>query len=101
MTSDNYLNDVPLRNAIVEHLKSGKYRLTKHAAEEQAKDNIDLQDTLDVLRNGRHEKEKTSFDNVFQTWKYAIRGKTEDLKNVRVIIAFASEMMIITVMELK
>lgn len=35
-----------------------------------------------------------------QTWKYAIEGKTEDLKKkVRVIIAFVGEMLIITVME--
>ncbi|MBS3905112.1 MAG: hypothetical protein KGZ39_07290 [Simkania sp.] len=33
-------------------------------------------------------------------WKYAIRGKTEDLREVRVIIAFSEEMIIITVIDL-
>jgi hypothetical protein len=59
-----------------------------------------LQDTLHVLKTGFHENKKTSFNNVFQTWNYAIRGVTEDLKNVRVIISFSSEMMIVTVIGL-
>jgi len=100
MRRDGFLDDAQLRKKILEHIGNGKYRLSRHAAEEQAKDDLDLQDTLYVLSGGSHEKNKTLFDGVFQTWKYAIRGKTEDLKNVRVIIAFASEMMIITVMEL-
>ena len=100
MKKDDFLTDVQLRKNILEHINGGTYRLSKHASEEQAKDDIDLSDTLHVLRTGVHEREKTSLDNKSQTWKYAIRGKTEDLKNVRVIIAFTSEMMIITIMEL-
>ena len=100
MRSDGFLDNIRLRNKILEHIKSGKYRLTKHAAEEQAKDDIDLQDTLHVLKTGSHESEKTTFNNRFQNWNYAIRGRTEDSKNVRVIISFSNEMMIVTVMEL-
>lgn len=97
---DDFLDDKQLRGEILRHIKNGKYRLTKHAAEEQAKDEIDLQDTLHVLKTGFHENKKTSFNNAFQTWNYAIRGKTEDLKDVRVIISFSSEMMIVTVIGL-
>jgi len=97
---DDFLDDVQLRNQVLQHIKSGKYRLTKHAAEEQAKDEIDLRDTLHVLKTGWHENKKTKFNNAFQTWNYAIRGKTEDLKEVRVIISFSSEMMIVTVIGL-
>jgi hypothetical protein len=100
MRSDGFLDDVKLRNKILQHIKNGSYRLTKHAAEEQADDNIDLQDTLHVLKTGYHENKKTSFSNAYQTWNYAIRGKTEDLKEVRVIISFSSEMMIVTVIGL-
>lgn len=100
MKSDNFLNDAQLRSEILQHIKSGKYRLTKHAAEEQAKDGIDLQDTLHVLKTGLHENKKTSFNNAFQTWNYAIRGKTETSQDVRVIISFSSEMMIVTVIGL-
>ena len=100
MKADGFFDDAKLRNEILLHIKNGKYRLTKHAAEEQAKDNLDLQDTLHILRTGFHEKAKTNFNNMFQNWKYVIRGKTEELKEVKVIISFANEMMIITVMEL-
>ena len=100
MRSDGLLDDARLKKEILWHIEHGKYRLTKHAAEEQAKDEIDLRDTVHVLKTGSHEKGKTSFNNAFQVWNYAIRGKTEDLKTVRVIISFSREMMIITVMEL-
>lgn len=94
------MDDIKLKTEILRHLKDRKYRLTKHAAEEQAKDKIDLEDTLHVLRTGVHEKNKTTFNNAFQNWNYAIEGKTEDSETVRVIISFAEEMMIITVMKL-
>lgn len=81
--------------------KMGNYRLTKHAADEQANDKIDLQDTVHVLKTGFHEKGKTTFNNAFQNWNYAIRGKTEDLETVRVIVSFSPEMLIITVIKLK
>lgn len=100
MKPPNFLDNVQLRSKILEHIKDGKYRLTKHAAEEQAKDEIDLQDTLHVLKTGLHESKKTRFDSAFKTWNYAIRGKTEDLRNVRVIISFSTEMMIVTVIGL-
>lgn len=94
MGSDGFLDDVRLKKAILWHLDNGKYRLTKHAAEEQAKDAIDLGDTVHVLKTGSHDKSKTLFNNAFQAWHYAIKGKTEDLKNV-----FSQQMMIVTVMK--
>ena len=48
MISDGFLNDVQLREKIVQHIKSGKYRLSKHAYIEQAHDELDVQDTLHV-----------------------------------------------------
>ena len=41
---------------------------------------------LYVLKNGCHEKQKTSFDEAFQKWKYAIRGKTLEDCELRVIV---------------
>jgi mRNA-degrading endonuclease RelE of RelBE toxin-antitoxin system len=55
---------------------------------------------LSVLRNGTHEVRKTIFETKRQIWKYAIRGRTED-KEVRVIVAFNDEMIIITVIDVK
>lgn len=98
MRSDEFLNDAQLRKEILQHIKSGKYRISKHAAAQQAKRAIDMQDTLHILKNGTHERSKTLLRNL--VWKYAIRGKTEDLQEVRVIIAFSDEMVIITVIDI-
>ena len=46
-------------------IKNGKYRLSKHTSEEQAKDDLDVQDTLYLLEMGVHERDNTSFDNMF------------------------------------
>lgn len=50
-------------------LDMGLYRQSKHAIERELERKIDLPDVLYVLKNGYHEKRKTSFDEAFQTWK--------------------------------
>lgn len=102
MTEDVYWDDGKLRKEILRHIENETFVLTRHAAQEQKNDLIDLQDTLHVLKTGRHEREKTGFDNKFQIWKYAVKGKTEELETVRVIVSFPNEtMMIITIIKLQ
>lgn len=50
-------------------LEQGDYRPSRHAIERELERKIDLLDVLCVLKNGYHEKQKTSFDVAFQTWK--------------------------------
>lgn len=77
-----------------------KYTQTKHALQRHKEREIDLSDALYVLRTGHHEKRKTTFDTTHNTWKYAIRGKTVDDADLRIIIAFDEDgMIIITVIE--
>lgn len=81
------------------HVDERRYRQTIHALQRQHERQIDLLDALYVLKNGYHEKKKTHFDTVNKAWKYAVRGKTLDKQDVRVIIAFDDDgMLIITVM---
>jgi hypothetical protein len=88
-----------LHEKICECIDKGQYAQTRHAVDRQNLRKIDLEDALYVLKNGRHEKKKTSFDEGSQGWKYAIRGKTLDDDDIRVIIAFDKfGMLIITVM---
>lgn len=102
MTADGYWDDRKLKKEILKHIENETFVLSRHAAEEQKNDAIDLRDTLHVLKMGRHEREKTGFDNKFQIWKYAIRGETEELETVRAIVSFPNEkMMIITVIKLQ
>lgn len=90
-----------LREKICECIKNDKYRQTLHALHRESERSIDLVDALYVLKTGRHEKNKTSFDDIFQTWKYAIRGWTLDREDIRVIVSFDSEgMLIITVIKI-
>jgi hypothetical protein len=94
----------PSRNLlwkIKESIRSGNYIIRKHALERLNEREISLKDALYALSHGYHEKQKTSFDTVFQTWKYSIRGKTTDGLSVRVIVAFVEKMAIITVIKLQ
>lgn len=80
-------------------LDKGLYKQSYHAIERELERKIILPDVIYVLKNGYHEKHKTSFDETYQTWKYAVRGKTIDRFDIRIIIAFDDTgMMIITVM---
>lgn len=98
MKSDEFLDDRRLKDEILHHIRTGKYRLTEHAADEQKDGNLDLQDTLRILKTGKHEKAKTRLEDFI--WRYAIRGKTEEGREARIIIAFVDEMIIITVIDL-
>jgi len=80
-------------------IKTGNYIFTAHALERQNERVIDTLAALYVLKNGYEEKRKTHFDVVYNTWKYAIRGKTVDELDIRVIAAFDEKgMIVITVM---
>lgn len=89
--------DENLLAKIRKYIDTGKYRLSKHAIKRQNEREINLPKVLYVLRHGFHEESKTLFDTKFQTWKFAIRGKTIDGIDARVIVAFEDDMIIITV----
>ena len=72
-------------------IDSGTYRDTFHAIERKAERNISLPEIIYVLKTGRHEKSKDHFEEAFNTWNYAIRGKTIDEVELRVIVSFDEE----------
>lgn len=78
-------------------VKERRYRITNHARQQQERRKITVPEIEFVLTNGFHEKDKTLFDSKLQTWKYAIRGKTIDAIELRIIIAFEENMAVITV----
>jgi hypothetical protein len=80
-------------------LKKSDTAKVRHARDWKVERNLDLSDVLYVLKNGYHEKQQTSFDENFHVWKYAVRGKTFEGIDIRIIIAFDGDgMLIITVM---
>jgi hypothetical protein len=55
---------------------------------------------LYVLQHGFHEQGKDTFDQAHASWNYAIRGKTIDARELRVVVSFdAQDLLIITVIE--
>lgn len=88
-----------LFQTIKECIEQGNYILTEHALQRLNERNIALNDAEYVLKNGYLEKKKTNFDEIFRTWKYAIRGKTIEDLDIRIIIAFdKNNMIVITLM---
>jgi hypothetical protein len=85
---------------VKEHLKNGTYILREHAIIRQEQRDIKLPDVLRVLEFGRHENEKDIFDVKNQRWKHAIRGRTINGIDLRVIVSFQEQMAIITVIRI-
>ncbi len=83
-------------------IEEGHYLDTRHAAERQGERQINRPEILYVLKNGHQEKKKDKFDEFYNAWSYAIRGRTVDRRELRVIVSFdANGMLIITAIELK
>ncbi len=82
-------------------LDEGRYLDTRHATERQEERSITRPELLKVLRTGFHEKKKDQFKEEYQAWNYAIRGKTVDERNLRVIVSFdLNGMLIISAIDL-
>jgi hypothetical protein len=83
-----------------ECIRRQTYRISRHALERQKERSISLKQVLYVLKNGYHEEKYSVFEVKNQTWKYAIRGKTPEGIELRVIVAFLEGMAIITVIKI-
>ncbi len=91
-----------LLSVVCKCIEEGHYLDTRHAIERQDERRIARPDILHVLKNGYHEKKKDKFDTFFSAWNYAVRGKTVDRKELRIIVSFDENgMLIITAIELK
>lgn len=94
------ISDLLLR--IKNCIDKGAYKFTKHALERRNERSLLLPDILHVLKTGWHEKKKDVWNKQYAEWDYAIRGKTEEDDDVRVIVSFDEEqdLLIITVIRL-
>ena len=71
------------------HVEHGTYRDTRHAAQRKEERDITLLEILHVLKRGHHEKRKDEFKPEYGDWNYAIRGRTVDQRELRVVVVFA------------
>ena len=83
-------------------LDNGKYLFTNHALIRKKERVLTIPKiTQQVLRTGYHEKKKDQWDFSHKAWNYAIRGKTIDNEELRVIVSFDENgMLIITAIRL-
>ena len=79
-----------------------RWSLSIHASERKEERDIDVQDMMYVLKNGFHEEKKTTYDERYNSWKYAIRGTTVDGNDLRIIITFVTDdLLVITVIRVR
>lgn len=78
-------------------IEIGRYRSCLHLEQREIERSITRREVLYVLRQGFHEKKEDDFDEAFQAWNYAIRGKTVDQRELRVFVSFDEETMMIII----
>jgi DNA-directed RNA polymerase subunit F len=81
-------------------LETGHFRLSEHALERMEEREITLPEIRWVLTNGYREKRRDTFSVEHQAWDYAVRGRTVDRKELRVVVSFDGNMVVITVIDL-
>ena len=87
--------------AVKSCIESGRYFDTRHATDRQSERSISRTEILYVLKYGRHEKSKDQYNEKYLAWNYAVRGRTLDRRDFRIIISFDNNnMLIITAIEL-
>jgi len=83
-------------------IKRGHFLILPHAITRQGQRFISVPDIIEVLMTGWHEVKKDQYSEEFKEWNYAIRGKTIDDRDLRIIASFDERnVLIITVIDLK
>jgi hypothetical protein len=96
----NKKNDLELYNLIAKRLADGGYIFLRHAKERIKDRNISDLDVLDILENRNNRKRKRNkikdiYVPGYQDWNYCIEGNDIDGRNIRIIISFNDELMLV------
>lgn len=90
-----------LMETIRKCIEQGRYLDTRHATQRQAERSVTRPEYLHALLNGYHEKRKDKFEEAYNAWNYSIRGKTIDARELRIVVSFdVNNMLIITAIDL-
>lgn len=84
-----------LLNVVRQCIDTGKYLDTIHASKRKTQRQITLLEICQVLTKGRHEKSKDWWEEKYAAWNYAVRGKTVDGRELRVIVSFDEKLMLL------
>ena len=90
-----------LHERIADAVASGHYIVSNHAYERAHDRLIPIPHVEHILLHGFHEKRKDTFKEEFIAWNYSIRGKSPDRVNVRVVVTFTeNDLLVVTVINL-
>lgn len=95
----------PKAKALLQTISSavagGLVMYSKHANERMLERGIIKPEVELILTSGHHEAKKDQFNEEFQSWDYAIKGKTVDGRLLRIVVALVEpNVFVITTIEL-
>jgi hypothetical protein len=76
------------------------YEETKHAKKRMRERGITRREICYALWYGWREKRKDRFDAGHEQWNYAIRGKTREERDLRIVVALEGFVLVITAIDL-
>lgn len=80
----------------------GELILMPHAIERRFQRSISINDITHILTTGWHESKKDEYREEYSEWNYSIRGQTVDGRQLRVVVSFdENNMIVITVIRLQ
>lgn len=80
---------------------NGSILYSKHANERLGERGIVKPEVEYILTYGHHESKKDQYNEEHSSWDYAIRGKTIDGRNLRIVVALVEpNVLIITAIDL-
>jgi len=75
---------------------NGDYAVEPHAQGRSFARQITQPEYDYILRVGDREPKKDEFKEQFNSWNYAVRGKTVDGRDIRVCVYFEGKMVVVT-----
>lgn len=100
--SDQKLRGKKLLEMIRQLIALNRYRSSGHFQEREKQRQIFLWEVLHVLQHGSHEEERDEWDHKHQLWKYAVKGRTLDGRELRIVVSILVKkcLLLITVYDL-
>lgn len=82
-------------------IETGAYLDTWHSSLRQKERSITRSEVVYVLKTGWHEANRDVYVPYYKAWNYAVRGKTLDSRELRIIVSFDNHgMLVITAIDL-
>jgi Domain of unknown function (DUF4258) len=85
---------------VVEAIASGRYRILPHARQRCTERDVSAADIECAMSSGHSVPSRDRYDTLTNDWSYCFEGYTIDEERLRVVVAFESWMLVVTVVRL-